>query len=75
MDDRWLHPSPRETADRFVAEARERLRLILDDLAELPRTPAVIAEGPQLLPSPVAPRVRAREARGAQRVDRRADRG
>jgi hypothetical protein len=45
----WDRPAT-ELADRFVAHARERWQLVLEDLAALPRSPGVIAEGPFLLP-------------------------
>ena len=55
MDERWLHPEPEEMVDDFVDYSRERFRMILDDLRALPAEPAIVAEGPQLLPELVAP--------------------
>lgn len=55
MDERWLHPEPEELADDFVDYSRERFRMIVDDLRALPSEPAIVAEGPQLLPELVAP--------------------
>lgn len=55
MDDRWLHPEPEEMADEFLEYSRERFRMIQEDLGALPSEPAIVAEGPQLLPELVAP--------------------
>jgi hypothetical protein len=55
MDERWLHPEPEEMADEFVEYSRDRFRMVLDDLHGLPTRPAIVAEGPQLLPELVAP--------------------
>lgn len=45
----WSRP-PHELAERFVEHARERWPLVLEDLAALPESPGVLAEGPFLLP-------------------------
>jgi len=42
--------TPEQLADDFVASARRRWPLVLEDLSALPPSPAVIAEGPFLLP-------------------------
>jgi hypothetical protein len=55
MDERWLHPEPEEMVDDFLEYSRDRFRMILDDLRGLPSEPAIVAEGPQLLPELVAP--------------------
>jgi hypothetical protein len=55
MDERWLHPEPEEMVDEFFEYSRERFRMILDDLGGLPTEPAIVAEGPQLLPELVVP--------------------
>jgi hypothetical protein len=55
MDERWLQPAPEEMTDEFLEYSRERFRMILDDLRGLPNEPAIVAEGPQLLPDLVAP--------------------
>jgi len=55
MDERWLHPEPDAMADEFLAYSRDRFRMILDDLRALPSAPAIVVEGPQLLPELVAP--------------------
>jgi len=55
MDERWLHPEPEEMADEFIEYSQDRFRIILDDLLGLPTEPAIVAEGPQLLPELVAP--------------------
>jgi hypothetical protein len=57
QDERWLEPPPEELVDRFVANAEERLPLILEDLDALPELAGVVAEGPFLLPSLIAPLV------------------
>jgi hypothetical protein len=62
MDERWLHPEPEEMADEFLEYSRDRFRMILDDLRRLPTEPAIVAEGPQLLPELVAPLLARREA-------------
>ena len=59
MDERWLLPSPEQLVARFVAAAAERLPLILEDVAALPDVPGAIVEGPQLIPSLIAPYVAA----------------
>jgi hypothetical protein len=42
-------------ADWFVETSRDRFRLVLEDLRELPAAPAVVVEGPQLFPGFLAP--------------------
>jgi hypothetical protein len=61
LDERWLEPSPEQLADRFVRAAAERLPLILDDLAGLADAPGAIVEGPQLIPSLIAPYIARRD--------------
>lgn len=53
-DERWLR-LPAALADDFLAISRERLPLIMDDLATLGPGPTVVVEGPQLLPALLAP--------------------
>ncbi|MDQ1712483.1 MAG: hypothetical protein QOE45_1933 [Frankiaceae bacterium] len=53
-DERW-HRDPAGLAGDFVAISRERFDLMLADLDALGPGPAVIVEGPQLLPDLVAP--------------------
>lgn len=55
MDERWLYPEPEEMAAEFVEYSRDRFRMVLDDLEALPSQPAIVVEGPQLLPELVAP--------------------
>ena len=62
MDERWLHPEPEEMADEFVEYSRDRFRMVLDDLRGLPSQPAIVAEGPQLLPELVTPLLAEAEA-------------
>lgn len=55
LDERWVDP-PVDTMLRwFLETSRDRLRIVLEDLAELPDAPGVIVEGPQLFPALVAP--------------------
>lgn len=55
LDDRWVHPDPAQMLDWFVEASQERISLVVEDLARLPRSPLVVVEGPQVLPSFVAP--------------------
>jgi hypothetical protein len=55
LDERWLEPEPADMAEQFFSYSRERFALIVEDLRRLPRHPAVVAEGPQLLPQLIAP--------------------
>ncbi len=48
-DDLWMRPTPQQVGDE-IALYREEFPLILADLAALPSTQAVIAEGAALLP-------------------------
>jgi hypothetical protein len=54
MDERWVHATPERMLGWFVAHSRHRFRLVLEDLRELPDEPAVVVEGPQLLPTSVS---------------------
>ena len=54
MDERWVQASPERMLDWFVTTSRHRFRLVLEDLRELPDSPSVIVEGPQLFPTSVA---------------------
>jgi hypothetical protein len=54
MDERWVEPSPERMLDWFVNTSRHRFRLVLEDLRELPGSPSVIVEGPQLFPTSVS---------------------
>jgi hypothetical protein len=54
MDERWVEPSPEQMLDWFLAASRHRFRLVLEDLRELPSSPGVIVEGPQLFPTSVS---------------------
>jgi hypothetical protein len=54
-DDQWLTPSPAELADEFWAVSTTWFPLILEDLTGLESDVGVVVEGPQLLPSLVAP--------------------
>ena len=55
MDERWVRRTPRAMLESFHWFRGEGFGLILDDLARLPREPAVIAEGFRLLPPLLAP--------------------
>ena len=57
MDERWLDQDPAQMVEGFFAYSRERFSMILDDLSALPVSPGIVAEGPQLLPELVAPRL------------------
>ena len=54
-DEQWLWQSPTEHAAAFAETARQRWRFVLDDLAALPERPAIVVEGPQILPDLVPP--------------------
>jgi cytidylate kinase len=54
-DERWVDPAVETMLRWFVERSLDRLRVVLEDLAELPEEPGVIVEGPQLFPSLVAP--------------------
>jgi hypothetical protein len=51
---RWVEPDAEEQAEVFLRYARERHALVLEDLATLPASPLVLAEGPGLLPELIA---------------------
>jgi hypothetical protein len=55
QDERWLAPDPEELAERFVMASQRLLPLVLEDLGALDPDVGVVAEGPQLFPSLVAP--------------------
>lgn len=57
VEERWVHITGREIADRFEAASRERFAIVLDDLLALPSDAPILVEGPQLLPDLVAPLV------------------
>jgi hypothetical protein len=50
-----------EAVDGFLTASRHRFRLVLEDLAALPSSPAAIVEGSQLFPASVAAVLRAPE--------------
>jgi hypothetical protein len=54
MDERWVHAEPGRMLEWFASTSRHRFRLVLEDLRELPGSPSVIVEGPQLFPTSVA---------------------
>jgi cytidylate kinase len=55
LDERWVEPEVDTMLRWFLETSQDRLRIVLEDLAELPAEPGVIVEGPQLFPSFVAP--------------------
>ncbi len=55
LDERWVEPEVDTMLRWFLETSRDRLRVVLEDLAELPEEPGVIVEGPQLFPSFIAP--------------------
>ncbi len=61
LDDRWLNATPEKMLEWFVTTSRHRVRLVLEDLRELPDEPAVIVEGPQLFPTSVSALLRSPE--------------
>ena len=54
MDERWVDATPQQMFRWFVEASRHRFRLVLEDLALLPPSPAVVVEGPQLFPTSVS---------------------
>jgi hypothetical protein len=54
MDERWVTADARTMLDWFVTVSRHRVRLVLEDLAQLPPSPLAVVEGPQLFPTSVA---------------------
>jgi hypothetical protein len=60
-DERWVHPDVETMLRWFVETSADRLRIVLEDLAELPDEPGAIVEGPQLFPAFVEPLLAARE--------------
>ncbi|HEV8459211.1 MAG TPA: hypothetical protein VGQ38_00765 [Gaiellaceae bacterium] len=55
LDERWVEPEIDTMLRWFLETSQDRLRIVLEDLADLPAEPGVIVEGPQLFPSFVAP--------------------
>ena len=49
-DAQWLGQTPEAQAAEFEATSRRRLRLVFEDLADLPERPPILVEGPQVLP-------------------------
>ncbi|HEY6963547.1 MAG TPA: hypothetical protein VI408_16800 [Gaiellaceae bacterium] len=54
LDERWVDAAPEQMLRWFVTTSRHRVRLVLEDLRELPDAPACIVEGPQLFPTTVS---------------------
>jgi hypothetical protein len=48
------HEARMPQSESFVTYARHRMRLVLEDLRELPDRPACVVEGPQLFPTSVS---------------------
>lgn len=55
MDERWLLPSPEETAERAIRSSIQRFPLVIEDLEAMSAAAPVIAEGPGLYPQLVQP--------------------
>ncbi len=55
LDERWVEASPDQMVEWFVAISRDRMAMILDDLAGLPDEPPTVIEGPQVLPELLPP--------------------
>ena len=49
-DQQWLGQTPEEQAEAFAETSRRRLLLAMADLAQLPKRPSTLVEGPQVLP-------------------------
>ncbi len=49
-----MHAAPEQMLEWFVTTSRHRFRLVLEDLRQLPDSPAAIVEGPQLFPTSVS---------------------
>jgi hypothetical protein len=79
LDELWVDATPFEIAVAFERSARERFRLVIDDLLSLPDDAPLIAEGHQLLPELVAPFLTQRQAAlfvvGTSELQRRVIRG
>ena len=54
-DERWLETPPRGLAEWSLEMNAGRFRMILEDLAALPKEPGIVVEGTPLLPWLVAP--------------------
>lgn len=55
MDERWVRRSPAAMLETFPWFRGEGFDMIVDDLLDLPREPAIVVEGFRLLPGLVAP--------------------
>lgn len=49
-EEQWLGQTPAQQAAQFEATSRRRMALVLEDLAALPDLPAIVVEGPQVVP-------------------------
>lgn len=54
MDERWVEASPDQMLKWFITDSRHRMRLVLEDLRELPEEPGCVVEGPHLFPTSVS---------------------
>jgi hypothetical protein len=54
-DQQWLGQTPEEQAEAFAETSRRRLLLAMADLAQLPKRPSTVVEGPQVLPDLLPP--------------------
>ena len=54
-DERWLLPTPKELAQRFLLASAEKFPLVLEDLTALDGDTLIIAEGPTMLPDLIRP--------------------
>jgi len=55
MDERWVQRPVQALVRATTAAWRERFAMVIDDLLALPATTPILAEGPGLLPTDVAP--------------------
>jgi hypothetical protein len=58
MDERWALPTVQHLVERSIAIWEESFALVLRDLMALPRSRAIVAEGPGAFPWCVAPVIR-----------------
>ena len=55
LDERWVHPEPKDLLQRTFRSFQDRFPLVIEDLLALPRERLIVAEGLGLLPELLAP--------------------
>jgi shikimate kinase len=55
MDERWVLRTPEEMLQEVIVCWKERFRLVLDDLLQMPTESMIVAEGAGFFPEDVAP--------------------